>query len=500
MKNADLKILAFTEGAAVLLIQLLGAQMMAPYFGSGITTWGCVIGSSSIGLAIGYLLAAKLSPITNEKSLFKIALYGSVLLSTMPSIAKTLIYTLLNTNPTVASIIIAILLISIPVTILSTIPVLIINQLSKQTKNSGKHTGNIYSISSLGGIASLLIAGFFTIPQLGLTINATFFGLAFSIFLIFQLIKRKEARTLLYLAPIIPILFIQLKTNDNNNQIHQSEGLMGQIVIRDDPNNNTRGLYVNRMGQTLINKTSNKSLWEYPKYIYKAATFLPKNSEILLLGLGGGTIASELQENQGHNVTAIEIDKRIPFLAKKFFNLSEEVKITIDDGRHYLETTKDKYNLIIFDAVKGETPPNQLLSIEAIQKAESLLSKNGLIIINFNGYISKKEGQATRAIYHTLKKTDLKTLLISTGPNEQTSNCLFLCSKSKQNQIAKALTTNTKARIIEEEEILKKGNSKAVTDDKPNLEILNRFASKKWREGYNQNLPATNQETPPVFR
>jgi len=43
-----------------------------------------------------------------------------------------------------------------------------------------------------------------------------------------------------------------------------------------------------------------------------------------------------------------------------------------------------------FDVFKGEVQPPHVLSVEAFRKAKSLLSENGMTIVNLNGYLKHR--------------------------------------------------------------------------------------------------------------
>lgn len=499
MKHTELNILAFLEGSGVLLIQLLAAQMLAPQFGAGLISWGVVLGTSSAGLALGYLYGAHLCPKMQKSTIFWMGLFGSSAITLMPATAKILIYTLQNTDPISGSIVVCIFLILPPVILLSSLPILIINCKTNNTNKSGKNTGITYSVSTIGGIFGVMIAGFYSIPTWGLTITAIFAGSIIGLFCIFHLLKQNQRKVFFAIA-LLPLLYIEYNHNNKSSILHHSEGLMGQITVMDLEQSDTRGLFVNRMGQTLINTKTNKSEWKYPKHIHQITKDLSENSKILLLGLGGGTIANQLLQYKTHQITAIELDSRIPLLANRYFNLSEKVTTIIDDGRHYLEKTSNKFDLIIFDVFKGETPPHQLLTIESFSKAISLLNEKGFIIVNYNGYIKGEKGKATRAIFHTLRNTGLYTKGITTGPVESTSNCLFICSKTTEvphlNLIGKS---NNNAILIDENDLTEASNPKLLTDDIPNLEILNLEAAKEWRKGYSETYYRKNSKKISLF-
>jgi hypothetical protein len=52
---------AFLEGLCVLLIEIVGARAMAPYFGGTLTVWTAQITATLLFLALGYRLGGDLS-------------------------------------------------------------------------------------------------------------------------------------------------------------------------------------------------------------------------------------------------------------------------------------------------------------------------------------------------------------------------------------------------------------------------------------------------------
>ena len=54
-------VLSFFSGFTIMVLELLGARMLAPYFGNSTYVWGSVIGMFMVALAIGYSLGGKLA-------------------------------------------------------------------------------------------------------------------------------------------------------------------------------------------------------------------------------------------------------------------------------------------------------------------------------------------------------------------------------------------------------------------------------------------------------
>ena len=189
---------------------------------------------------------------------------------------------------------------------------------------------------------------------------------------------------------------------------------------------------MNRIGQTCLDKDTLKSKWGDIYYLASICSKLPEKSDALILGVGGGAFANILQNNVGFNVDAVELDRRVPEVARHYFGLSDKVNIIVDDARHYLEETQKKYDVIVFDAYRGEFPPPHVFSLESLTRAKSLLKKDGLIVVNYNGFLEGNPGRAARSIYKTLLAAGLEVRILPTPGAEATRSVVFVASRHKQ--------------------------------------------------------------------
>ena len=109
------------------------------------------------------------------------------------------------------------------------------------------------------------------------------------------------------------------------------------------------------------------------------------SADILILGMGTGTYASQLLEYYpGFNVQGVEIDDKITALARKYFELDSKIKVTTYDGRAFLQADKEKYDVIMVDAYQDITIPFQMSSAEFFSLVKEHLKGNGVMVVNLN--------------------------------------------------------------------------------------------------------------------
>ena len=82
-------LLSFIEGASVMATELLGAKMLAPYFGSSLYVWATVLAITLGGLAVGYFFGGVLSyKNKNPFTLFYVLILAAVFTVLMPYTSK----------------------------------------------------------------------------------------------------------------------------------------------------------------------------------------------------------------------------------------------------------------------------------------------------------------------------------------------------------------------------------------------------------------------------
>lgn len=494
-------LLAFLEGGTVMAAELIGAKMLAPFFGSSLYVWSSVMAVTLFGLAAGYFIGGILSEKQNaEKKLYIVLLFASLFLVLMPLTSKIVLY-LLGLHSLLPAVIASSLLILFPpVFLMGMVSPLIVKNCSEQGMASGRAAGTVYAVSTVGGILSTFLFGFYIIPTFGLSIPAVVSGFILAVIPGFTLIKKKEYKQTWLLIVLAWMTFQTIAAHQEFSKgksgikiIYSNEGLLGQILVLDYPNEIyysdstrkgefSRWLYVNRISQTMDNtyaKTENNEE-QYFTYVYTISEtlkeFSPDKKDILLLGLGGGSVAKTLV-NDGHRVDACELDKRIAAVAINYFSLPQSVTIHIDDARHHLKTSKKKYDVFIFDTFKGEETPNHVLTKESLIEVKEKLNKDGLIFINSFGYFKGEKGRGMRCIYKTLVDAGFNTKIFPTHPNEDQRNLVFIASLSKIPERKEFL------KITEEE--LK--DAVVLSDEYPAFEFYNAKAGLQWRRLAIQN-------------
>jgi predicted membrane-bound spermidine synthase len=483
-------ILAFIEGGAVMCVELCSAKILSPFFGTSIYVWASVLGITLTALMSGYYLGGYISSKNKKVAIiFWLMLIAGCFVSTTPIISDIVLPITINLNLLLGTIISLMCFLFVPLMLFGAVSPLIINLLTDQAKESGKSSGTVYAVSTLGGIITTFTVGFYTLPQFGITYTLYGYGILVMVFSSYLFIKTKTFNAKAGILLLVAVLSFNFQNRFNSSEvIYQSEGILGEIKVVDRNLFNYkenkyipyRELMVNNISQTIMDKNNpDKSYWDYVNVLTYNINSYSSGDKTLLLGLGGGTLYKQL-ENNNLKIDVVEIDKRIEQIAKKYFQINSNVNVVVDDARHYLNISKKKYDIIIYDLYNSETPPIHLMTKEAFGEIKTKLNKNGILVVNFYGFIDGSKGKAARSIYKTLLNEKYQVRLMATPGVEKSRNLLFICSKEELKPKNEIVNTILYEMDINFDDAL------ILTDDKPILEHIYLEAALAWRNDYNE--------------
>lgn len=142
----------------------------------------------------------------------------------------------------------------------------------------------------------------------------------------------------------------------------------------------------------------------YAAYAHLSLIFRPQPKNVLVIGLGGGSIPKRLwRDYPGMTIDVAELDPMVVEVAKRFFDVREEprLRITAQDGRIFLRTTRLRFDMIIVDAYFAESIPFHLTTREFVELAKSRLAPGGVIVSNIIGALEGPRSALFRAMYKT---------------------------------------------------------------------------------------------------
>lgn len=145
-------------------VEMLGARIMAPYFGGSVSVWGSIITVFMLALALGYLLGGRLS-MRSPNALVFASFYVSAALLSLPIIlfADTIMRPIFLAveDARYGSLLASIVMFSAPTTLLGMISPYSVRLLVESREHSGQMAGLLFFVSTVGSAAGTLGTSFY---------------------------------------------------------------------------------------------------------------------------------------------------------------------------------------------------------------------------------------------------------------------------------------------------------------------------------------------------
>ena len=155
---------AFVSGFCIMTIEMLGARIMAPYFGGSLSVWGSIITIFMLALACGYLAGGKLSTRNPSAKIFAMFFIGAAFFS-LPIVlfADAIMRPIFMAveDPRYGSLLASMFMYFIPTSILGMISPYSVRLLVDSSEHSGHMAGLLFFVSTLGSAAGTLGTSFY---------------------------------------------------------------------------------------------------------------------------------------------------------------------------------------------------------------------------------------------------------------------------------------------------------------------------------------------------
>ncbi len=120
---------------------------------------------------------------------------------------------------------------------------------------------------------------------------------------------------------------------------------------------------------------------------------------VLILGAGTGNDVAVARLNGVQRITAVEIDPRIAAIGRDFNPMrpyqDPRVRLVIDDGRHFLKTTTERYDMVVYGTLDSQTLlsgqsnlrlDNYVYTTECFGDARKVLETGGMLAAYYSAF------------------------------------------------------------------------------------------------------------------
>ena len=122
---------------------------------------------------------------------------------------------------------------------------------------------------------------------------------------------------------------------------------------------------------------------------------------IMIVGLGGGTMPMFLRNYYSDaTIDAVDIDPDVVHVAKEYFGFREDEKMRahVGDGRQFVESAREPYDVIFLDAFGTSNVPPHLTTVEFLRAVRRAVKPGGVVVGNV-------WGRAVNPLYDSMVRT-----------------------------------------------------------------------------------------------
>jgi spermidine synthase len=428
---------AAITGGAIMIVEILGAKMLSPYFGTSHFVWTAQIAVTLVALACGYYAGGWLVDRTLRPGRIYAAILGAgAYLALSISFVEKVAYRFLEFDLAVGSLLASTFLFFIPLSLLAMVGPFFIRVLTSSVNGVGGNVGRLSAISTLGSFIGTVLIGYLLIPFLpnSTTMYLTALSLLGASAVYFLFWGRSSggltpAAIVLLIAVGLGYVGLRSQAWQSSNSVelfraNSNFGLLQVIQQRDGPQRHYLNDYLTQNG---YDTNEHKSIYMFTYMLNGLArAYAPRLDDVLCIGMGVGIAPMDFARD-GANVDVVEINPAVIPVAEQFFNFDRaKVNLHIGDGRYFVNRSTKQFDAIILDAFLGDSCPSHLMTREAFTAMRRILKPEGVLVINTFADPDLEQDFFSASLYKTLTNTFTSVRL------HHSRNSLFVASARPQ--------------------------------------------------------------------
>jgi len=378
---------AASSGAAIMVVQILGAKMLAPYVGTSHFVWTAQIAVTLVALAAGYYLGGRQADRARGLGwLYGVLLVAAVYLSGIILLLRPVATWCLDFRLALGW-----LLFFVPLCLMAMTSPFLVRFLTGSVATVGGSMGRLTAVSTMGSFLGTLLIGYALIPFLPnsvtLLLTAGWLGgMAAGYFLVWGRRGNLTALTLALVGAVaMGAVGLRLERRalvGDFTELYRANSNFGVMQVLENEAG-VRYYLTDLLVQNTYDPQKKVGTSAFTYMLHGLArAYTPEIRTVLCIGLGIGLVPAQFAR-EGAEVEVVEINPRVAKVAAEFFDCPIDLfQLTEGDGRQYINRTTNRYDTIILDAFLGDSSPGHLMSREAFGTMRQRLRPNGTLVIN----------------------------------------------------------------------------------------------------------------------
>lgn len=401
--GAFLLLTVAVTGALVMVVEIAGARVIAPFFGVGLFVWTALISVTLLSLAGGYWLGGILVDRRASAAMLYLLIGAAGLFLLMtPWLRGPVLLIGVSLGLRAGAFVSAGLLFAVPLFLLGMVSPFAVRLGAKVWENLGRTVGAFYAVSTAGSFIGSVATGFYILELAGVGKTIALSGVILLILsaLYFLLFGKRPGVALAAFAStsialLMPASPVEARMPDGTQVriIEQRDSFYGNLKVIEyrSGERGIRELTIDGLIQGGVDLNTGEPVYEYLALLLHLPRLLrPDTNSALIIGLGTGVLP-RAYAGQAMRTEVVDIDPAVIDLCRRHFGLPQTVPVHQDDARSFLSRSDDHFGLIVLDVFSGDTTPGHLLSIEALHSVRARLTPGGLVAFNLIGSLDAED-------------------------------------------------------------------------------------------------------------
>jgi len=425
--------LVFLAAGAVLVLEILGVRLLAPYVGLTLETTTAIIGAALAGIAAGAAAGGRAADRFDGRWLLPLLLAaGGLLCIAAVPLVRTFGPDARGTGALIA-LLIALMILFLPALVLSAVSPVVAKLQLRDLEHAGRVVGRLSAWATAGALTGTFGTGFVLVPRMA-TSTAVFVtgGLLLAAALLLAVRFRVTSRAIgvAWLAGAVALAALASALGspcDTESDYHCA-------VIAEDERPGGRTLILDDLRHSYVDLDDLGHLeYDYTRWMGDAIDALPTGPlESVYLGGGGYTLPRYVATARpGSRARVLEVDGELVELARRRLGLrtGPALRVRVGDARVTLRAEPtDSADVIVGDAFGGRSLPWHLATSEFAREIRRVLRPAGLYALNL---IDQGELKLLRAEAATLLEVFADVRLVAHAERGEPvgGNVVFLASE-----------------------------------------------------------------------
>ncbi len=382
----------FLSSGAVLVMEIVGLRLIAPYVGVTLQTSTAVIGFALAAIALGAWTGGAAADRVDPRRVIAPLMVagGALVIAVLPLVRFT--GSLVSGSDAGAVLLLAAVAVVVPAALLSAVPPMVVKLQLSSLDETGAVVGRLSGIGTLGAIAATFVTGFLLIAILpssvilvGTGVVTVLVGVALGV-----LLQRGSGQGRVPVALVVLAVAGSLLAAVAPTPCEEETAYHCARVVADPERDSGRVLMLDTLRHSYVDLEDPTHLeFEYVRAIAAVAdASFPDDEPVSALHIGGGglTLPRYLAEARpGTRSLVLEVDPGVVAMDREQLGLetSADLRVRVTDGRVGLaDEPVGERDLVVGDAFGGLSVPWQLTTREALRLVDRALAEDGVYAVN----------------------------------------------------------------------------------------------------------------------